>query len=315
MGRNRSKTEIFIEKAKKLYGDKYDYSKTVYIHSKQKVEIICPDHGSFMQEPGNHLSNFGCIECGVIRRTNKLINNGETRRKIDSTIDINFYIIKANKKYGGKYDYSLIKYLYKKTKINIICPEHGIFKQDQLKHLNGAGCPKCDLKFQFNEFIEKSNIIFLNKYIYSKVDYINSFSEVTIICPEHGEFNIEPINHLNGYGCPKCKDSHNKEISTFLDKANIKYITHKSFDIWENEYKIIFDFYLPDHNILIEYNEKHHYKPDELFGGDAGFRILLKDDNIKNLYCNRAKIPLIVIPYHKDTTWYLENELKKYNVI
>lgn len=42
-----TKTEKFIEKAKKVYGDKYDYSKVEYKNCSSKVEIICPEHGSF----------------------------------------------------------------------------------------------------------------------------------------------------------------------------------------------------------------------------------------------------------------------------
>jgi hypothetical protein len=56
-------TEMFIEKAKKIHGDKYDYSKTNYIRSNKKVEIICPIHGPFWQRPNDHLSGCGCSSC------------------------------------------------------------------------------------------------------------------------------------------------------------------------------------------------------------------------------------------------------------
>ena len=44
-----------------------------------------------------------------------------------------------------------------------------------------------------------------DKYDYSKVKYRGSRIKVTIICPIHGEFLQDPINHWRGSGCPKCK--------------------------------------------------------------------------------------------------------------
>ena len=62
--------EEFIEKAKEIHGDKYDYSKVEYINTKTKVCIICPEHGEFWQTPGSHLNGSGCPECG--NNNNKL---------------------------------------------------------------------------------------------------------------------------------------------------------------------------------------------------------------------------------------------------
>lgn len=57
-------TESFIEKAKKVHGDKYDYSKVNYVNNREKVCIICPEHGEFMQKPLDHIHGSGCPECG-----------------------------------------------------------------------------------------------------------------------------------------------------------------------------------------------------------------------------------------------------------
>jgi superfamily II DNA or RNA helicase len=53
----------FIERARKVHGDKYDYSKVDYQTNKIKVEIICPRHGSFFQKPTNHYQGTGCPGC------------------------------------------------------------------------------------------------------------------------------------------------------------------------------------------------------------------------------------------------------------
>jgi hypothetical protein len=57
-------TESFIEKAQKVHGNKYDYSKVHYINNREKVCIVCPEHGEFMQKPLDHIHGSGCPECG-----------------------------------------------------------------------------------------------------------------------------------------------------------------------------------------------------------------------------------------------------------
>ena len=63
---NRLTTEEFIAKAKQVHDNKYDYSKTKYNHSTDKVKIICPIHGEFEQQASVHLFGHGCPKCGNI---------------------------------------------------------------------------------------------------------------------------------------------------------------------------------------------------------------------------------------------------------
>lgn len=74
---NKSDLNIFIAKARKIHGDKYDYSKVKYVNSQTKVCIICPKHGEFWVTPSNHLQNNGCRKCGLERRS------AERRKKTD----------------------------------------------------------------------------------------------------------------------------------------------------------------------------------------------------------------------------------------
>ena len=62
----------FIEKARKVHGDKYDYSKVKYINSRSKVCIICPEHGEFWQTPAKHLSGHGCAFCNEYKMEEKI---------------------------------------------------------------------------------------------------------------------------------------------------------------------------------------------------------------------------------------------------
>ena len=149
---NRADTvDKFIEKAKKVHKEKYDYSLVEYENSKKKIKIICPEHGIFEQIPNSHLAGKGCPKCGLIKNTNKRKKSKEQ------------YALDAKKIHGEKYDYSLVKYKNNKEKVEIICPKHGIFSQNALQHLKGAGCPACYIKSRGEELIAK--ILEDNNYV------------------------------------------------------------------------------------------------------------------------------------------------------
>ena len=212
-------TEEFINKANKVHNGKYDYSKVEYVNAKTKVCIICPEHGEFWQTPNNHLSGKGCALCA---NENKLHLYNKSNDK---------FISEAQMIHYDKYDYSKVEYVNAKTKVCIICPEHGEFWQTPHNHLQGQGCPKCSptLKLNKDVFIENSNKKHNGKYDYSKVKYINNRTKVCIICPEHGEFWQTPSNHMYGYGCAKCANSLNAENHTsntdiFIEKAKLMHL-------------------------------------------------------------------------------------------
>ena len=125
-------TENFIERANKIHGNKYDYSKVKYVNNSTKICIICPEHGEFWQTPSNHLAGKGCIKC-------RHVKVGNIRRKT-----LKSFIDEAKSIHGNKYDYSKMDYITAEKKVCIICPEHGEFWQNPSSHLNGAGCPKCN---------------------------------------------------------------------------------------------------------------------------------------------------------------------------
>ena len=232
----KKKTTIeFIEEAKNVHSDKYDYSKVEYINKNTKVCIICPEHGEFWQRPSDHLQGAGCYKCGRKNCKGKKVTTKD-------------FIENAVKLHGNKYDYSKSEYIDSKTKICIICPEHGEFWQLPTAHLQGQGCPKCKKykigknKYDTKIFIEKSKLIHGDKYDYSKVNYTDSLTKVCIICPEHGEFWQEPNSHLRGFGCKKCANEIKKNIvrENFIKRCNEihnnKYDYSKaSYDGWNEK--------------------------------------------------------------------------------
>ena len=94
-------------------------------------------------------------------------------------------IIKEFKKvHGDKYDYSKVDYINAKTPVIIICSEHGEFQQRSDSHKNGAGCPACSGKKKLTKenIIKQFKEVHGDTYDYSKVDYKNIDSKVSIIC-------------------------------------------------------------------------------------------------------------------------------------
>ena len=117
------------------------------------------------------------------------------------------FIEQARKTHGDRYDYSKTNYTGAFDKVKIICPIHGEFEQIATNHLNGDNCPKCSGKYALKttkQFIEEAKKVHGDRYDYSKTIYNGVFEEVTIICPEHGEFRQKPREHLSGCGCQLC---------------------------------------------------------------------------------------------------------------
>ena len=117
------------------------------------------------------------------------------------------FIKKAKEVHGDKYDYSKVVYKGNRTLVTIVCPIHGEFQQKPSNHLSGNGCPDCsgNKRLTTEDFIKKAREVHGDKYDYSKVKYVNTSTKVCIVCPEHGEFQQTPNDHLGGKGCPNCK--------------------------------------------------------------------------------------------------------------
>lgn len=270
----------FIEKARRAHGDRYDYSKVEYKNNKTKVCIICAEHGEFWQTPNAHLKGNKCPKCAVIDRSNLRRKGGDA------------FINEARIMHGDMYDYSNVDYKNVNTKVCIICPEHGEFWQTPKLHLSGCGCPKCSYydrglrqKKNLEDFIEDAVKVHGDRYDYSKVDYKNAFTDIEIICPQHGVFITKPNWHLSGRGCPICNISHlERDVMNVLDKIKMDYVyQYKNNDILGKQ---SLDFFLPKYKIGIECQGKQHF-------GIGGWGI---DDNDMSL---QKIMDLDVLKYNK----------------
>lgn len=207
-----NKTLSFIDKAKIVHGDRYDYSLVNYTHSKSNVKIICPVHGVFEQTPNNHLRSGGCLKCGL-----------ESTVKLKTSSRESF-VNKSKLVHGDTYDYSLTEYVRAHSLVKICCPIHGVFEQTPNSHMKGRGCPSCvsskistKIMMSNDEFVRRSRLLHGNKYDYSLVVYRGYEQIVNIICPTHGVFTQKPREHLDACGCNMCnKNGFNKNNKGFL---------------------------------------------------------------------------------------------------
>lgn len=298
-------TKEFIQRSIKIHKGLYDYSLSDYKGNLTKIKIICPIHGVFEQLPKNHLKGANCNFCANKSRSKAGNSN--------KTLTTNVFIERSKEIHNNKYDYSLVNYSTVKIPIKIICPVHGEFKQKPKEHLSGNGCKECmyDLKrLDTDNFIKHSRNMHDNKYIYSATTYSGSFEKVIITCPKHGNFKQSAYTHKQGGGCSSCNDSKGeREIKQFLKKQNINFISQKKFDGCKNKRHLVFDFYLPDHNLCVEYDGIQHFQEIKYFGGKKTFNNQLKKDKIKNEYCKKNNIKLLRINYKEDIKFCLNKFL------
>lgn len=198
----RYNTEEFVELAKHIHGEKYDYSKVDYKTTKDKIEIVCHEkdengneHGSFFQTPNKHLQGRGCPLCAKLLR-------GRERKTFES------FVSEAREVHGDKYDY--LEFEKFSSKAKIYChekdengEEHGVFWQLPGNHLKGRGCPKCNnshLEEKVSVILKKHNIQFetqkrfdwLKKWNFLPLDFYIPVYNIAIEC--QGKQHFECVN-------------------------------------------------------------------------------------------------------------------------
>ena len=290
--------ESFISKARIKHNNKYDYSRVIYKNSETKVIIGCPEHSWFEQKANNHLYGKGCIKCGHILTGNKKSSSLEE------------FIYRARKIHDDKYDYSRVIYKNSETKVIIGCPEHSWFEQKANAHLLGKGCFDCGIEatarfrtFSSEEIIQKFKEVHGKLYDYSEINYQGTKNPIKIRCYKHGFFYSLPDNHLKGSGCSRCQNKAEGRLAEYLEK---KMITHRSYKI--DGYRKLYDFYLPDHNLIIERDGEQHYFDIEFFsqGNKKYIQKQQENDRYKTELAKKHGYKIARIPY-----WLNDEQVEK----
>lgn len=285
MSRRKLTQEEFIEKAKKIHANKYDYSLVDYKNTRTKIIIKCNKCGlTFITFAGQHI--YGTGHCKCYFKHNK--HTTESFIKLSKNI------------HGDKYDYSSLIFSNTSKKIKILCKTcNKFFYQLPNSHLSGHGCPNCVSKNNSDrfrstkeKFIEKAKNIHGDKYDYSLVQYLGNKIKVKILCNTClNYFYQKPNTHISrgGSGCPYCSKC---KITSKGEKEVLKYIQTIYFGkIIENDRKLLngkeLDILIPDLNLAFEYNGEYWHNKREQ--ESPGYHFLKEEQ------CRQAGIELINI--------------------
>ena len=197
--------------------EKFDYKDAHYTGALNTITLTCKAHGhKFDQAAHAHYQGAGCNICAKMPISKELY------------LERLFIKFPENE---TEYDYE--KVIYKGNKIDILI-KHNIcgneFCQQAGKHAIGHGCRDCygTPKKTTDKFIKEADAIHEGKYKYHLVKYEGREKEVTIVCPEHGEFLQTPASHLRGCGCLECSGLRLKTTDEFNKEAD---------EIHEGKYK------------------------------------------------------------------------------
>lgn len=171
-----------------------------------------------------------------INPSHKLVSRGGlTMTKRAKTLSQ--FIEEAVEVHGTKYDYSKVQYVNTYTKVIIVCPIHGEFEQTPKSHLRGYQCNKCTReasKLTTEEFITRAVKVHGDRYDYLGTTYKDMKTNVSVVCPIHGEFTQRPYDHLQGRGCKKCGGTNPLTTEEFIERA--KQVHKNKYDYSKSKY-------------------------------------------------------------------------------
>ncbi len=282
---NKRTKEEFIEKAKSVHGDKYNYEQSEYINRKTKISIHCKDcDKTFYQVPSSHLVGDGCKSCGIKSRASKCRYTTE------------MFIEKAKSIHGDKYNYDQVKYIGSQAKVSIFCIKcNKMFSQDAETHLMGRGCRNCGTKTSGSKrsltkemFIEKAKSVHGDNYNYDQVNYVNNHTKVIIYCKKcEDTFSQVPSSHLLGSGCPYHANKTELKLHYYLIEKKYEVKREHKFEDFK---KSKFDFYLPDYNLVIELDGDQHFRQVRNWSKP---KVTQTKDKLKMDYCLKNGISMI----------------------
>lgn len=286
----------FLERAEAMHGHRFDYSGSRYLAFDRPMEIVCRRHGLFRATPKSHLyaKSGGCPQC----RADIM---GEAHRYTTAQ-----FIDRARKVHGERYDYSQVDYRGLQAKVTIVCPKHGGFRMRAYRHLSGRGCRKCAFerigrhrRLSFWDFLERViRVHGMGRYEYQLEGFVNAHSKIPIRCPQHGVFHQSAAAHLKGHGCPSCVQSNGeRRVREALQDLGVEFREQVRFPGCRDRGTLPFDFFVPSHRLLIEFDGHQHYDNSEHWGGGAKLAEIQRHDRIKDRFAAEHGYRLLRIPY------------------
>lgn len=230
---------------------------------------------------------FLCLKCNPGYSTSKITKDcGE---KIE-------FVLKKNK------NLKVIQGFHKITEdMEFQCKLCGnIFKRKPQVFLKSQKCPYCESRSKTkpeNLFQREIRDLYNDDYVFLE-PYINAHTKIKVRHKCGFIYSVRPTSLLRGQQCPKCSkkcSKGEKEIIKYLAERNIKYTFQHKAEI--KKHHLFFDFYVPDYNLLIEFQGAQHFQPIDFFGGEENFKRQAANDDLKRNYCRENNINLLEIPY------------------
>lgn len=171
------------------------------------------------------------------------------------------FINEAISVHGNLYSYEHVNYINGTTKVNIVCPKHGMFMQSPVCHVaQKSKCPECGGKKKktSESFTNEAIAVHGNKYSYEKVNYINNKIKVDITCPTHGVYKQLPSFHLQGQGCPKCYGNFKITKEEFYTK--VREVHNNSYEYFDDYVKMreYIKIQCPTHGVFSQLAASHY---------------------------------------------------------
>lgn len=257
----------------------------------------------------NSNTEWKCNNCGYVRMASyrTMINRDPPGCPICNptsiSLTVEIFTLRSQNVHSQRYDYSKVKLIDSRTKVEIVCPTHGSFWQQPTSHMSGVGCPQCNpwrvkTPEDYHATASKNGILWVGNFP-SRTDGNTEWE-----CTKGHRWLACYDNIKQGKSCPACNTPRGeRKVALLLDKLGIKYIHQYTFDACRNPLSgklLPFDFYLPDDNTLIEYHGEQHYQPHKFFGGERVFATQRFRDDIKAQFAANSNIPLIVLPYKEE---------------
>ena len=236
MSNKLSNSEV-LTRLTQLYGNLYDLSMVNYTGCNNKIILVCSVHGQFSRMAQKELTGPGCPKCNMAN-----IGKHRSYNKLKTTSE---FISDAIKKHGNTYDYSLVKYKNTDTKVQIICPSHGVFKQLPWGHLK-YGCRQCGVhKSRIEkEWLGSLNVpTLITQYRIPIRNYtVDGYDPITNTVYEfYGDYwHGNPIKFASANintRTPKQKTFGRLYRDTLKREVILKDLGYNVVSIWESEFK------------------------------------------------------------------------------
>ncbi len=287
--------EEFKQEVYDLVGNEYIFLGK-YINNHTKIKVKHNKCGKVYEvTPSNFLRGTRCPYC---YQDSKSKTQEEFKQEVFDLV-------------GNAYEL-LEPYVNNNTKLRFKHNKCGnVYEVTPAKFLSGRRCPYCYVTAKKTDGHFKQEIYNLVGDEYTVLDnYVDTKTKIRIKHNKCGSiYEVRPYSFLQGYRCPHCNSPKGELIiNKILKSLGINHEVHKTFDDLKDKSYLSYDFYIPDQNILIEYQGLQHYQSIDYFGGETKFKNQQKHDQMKLDYAKEHGYNLIAVPYTEDTF----SKIKKY---